>query len=59
MDVLGMGLPYIKRYFRSTSEVLFFMAQGTQIIVVFENAGFGEIKDHSLSTIDFLKVSLP
>ena len=25
---------------------------------VFGNAGFGEIKDHSLSAIDFLKVFL-
>ena len=45
MDLLGICLPYVKRYFQEHQlGALFFRAQITQDYVVFKNSGFWEIK---------------
>ena len=37
-------------------KLIFFYGSNNPDSVIFENAAFGEIKDHSLSGIDFVKI---
>ena len=56
MEVLHLCLAYVKRYFEEHHLSGFlFMTQLTQVLLFSVNITFGEIKDHSLSTIDFFK----
>ena len=69
MQVLGMCLPYLKRYFQPYKwNVCLFRAQITQILLFLlllkllrfwviskKNCGLGEIKSHSLTTTAFQK----
>ena len=56
MEVLGMCFTLCKKVF-SVAPVNFFQGLNKSDSVVFGNADFGEIKDHSLTTTPFQKVS--
>ena len=51
MKVLGMYLPYVKRYFYFI--YIFFYESINSDSVVFQNDSFAEIKDHSWRTTPF------
>ena len=56
MEVLGLYLPYVKRNFQEHQWIIFFLFCSNNLdSVVFGNAAFGEIKDHSLKTRPFQK----
>ena len=51
-----MCLPYVKRYFQEHQWIIFFLyGSNNRDSVVFGNAAFEEIKDHSLKTTTFQK----
>ena len=58
MEVLGMCLPYIKRYFPEHQWSAFVYGWNDSDSSVFGNAGFGEVKDHSLRTTPLKKMAM-
>ena len=56
MEVLGLYLPYVKKNFQEHQGIIFFLFCSNNLdSVVFGNAAFGEIKDHSLKMRPFQK----